>query len=50
VWHKLYRVMQALPLLNKPFKSISMDFITDLPPSIEAGQTQAANLILVIID
>ena len=50
VRHKPYGVMQALPLLDKPFKSISMDFITDLPPSIEAGHTQAADSILVIVD
>jgi len=37
VRHKPYGEMQALPLLEKPFESISMDFITDLPPSIEAG-------------
>ena len=50
VQHKLYREMQALPLLEKPFKSISMDFIIDLPPSIELGQDHASNSILVIVD
>jgi hypothetical protein len=42
--------MQALPLPSKPFESISMDFITDLPPSIVLGQTIAADSILVIVD
>jgi len=27
-----------------------MDFITDLPPSIELGETRASDSILVIVD
>ena len=35
---------------SKPFESISMDFITDLPPSVEVGQAKASDSILVIVD
>ena len=37
-------------LLTSPFKSILIDFIINLPPSIELGQTKAYNAILVIVD
>lgn len=50
VRHKPYGEMQALPLPEKPFASISMDFITDLPLSIETGQNRARDAILVIVD
>lgn len=50
VRHKPYGEMQALPLPAKPFESISMDFITDLPPSMEPGSSRAYDSILVIVD
>ena len=42
--------MQALPLPTKPFDSISMDFITDLPPSIQPDTAVLHDCILVIVD
>jgi hypothetical protein len=48
--HKPHGEMQGLPLPTGPFKSISMDFITDLPPSIGLGQGKASDSILVIVD
>ena len=42
--------MLVLPLLSKPFESILMDFITDLPYSIDKTTGVVYDLILVIID
>jgi len=42
--------MQALPLPVKPFVSITMDFITDLPPSEDVLTGAIYDSILVIID
>jgi hypothetical protein len=42
--------MLALPLLSKPFKSISIDFIIDLPCSINKTIGIVYDLILVIIN
>lgn len=42
--------MQALKRPSKPFESISIDFITDLPLSIGADQGKASDSILVIVD
>ena len=42
--------MLALPLLSKLFKSILMDFITDLPYSINKTTGVVYDLILVIIN
>ena len=50
VRHKPYGEMQALRQPSKPFESISMDFITDLPPSTETSHPKAFDSILVIVD
>jgi hypothetical protein len=42
--------MQALPLPSRPFESITMDFITDLPPSIASTTGRIADSLLVIVD
>ena len=42
--------MLALPLPSKPFESISMDFITDLPRSINKTTGVVYDSILVIVD
>ena len=42
--------MLALPLLSKPFKSILIDFITDLPRSIDKTTGVVYDSILVIVD
>ena len=31
--HWPYRLLQPLPILKRPWSSVSMDFIVDLPPS-----------------
>jgi hypothetical protein len=50
VRHRPYGEMQALTMPSKPFESISIDFITDLPPSIGLDQAKASDSILVIVD
>ena len=42
--------IQALLLLLKLFESISIDFITDLPPSIDKTIDRTYNSLLVIIN
>ena len=42
--------MLVLPLLSKPFELISIDFIIDLPYSINKTIDIVYNLILVIIN
>ena len=42
--------MQLLLMLVELFKSISIDFIIDLPLSIKIGDLKAFNSILVIVD
>src|SRR5882724_10070192 len=44
VRHKPYRLLKQLPIPEKPWNSISMDFIEKVPPS--SGYTS----ILVIVD
>ena len=48
--YRLYSKLQLLPLPTSPFKSISIDFIVNLPPSIELGQTKVYDAILVVVD
>ena len=50
VRHRKVGEMQALPLPSKPFEAISMDFITDLPPSIDKVNNKKYDSILVIVD
>ena len=42
--------MLALPLPSKPFESISIDFITDLPYSIDKTTGVVYDSILVIVN
>ena len=48
-YYKVNKI-QALFLLLKLFESISIDFITDLPPSINKTIDRTYNSLLVIID
>jgi transposase InsO family protein len=47
--HKPYGELQPLPLPLRPWKDISMDFITGLPPC-NAGRRKAYDAILVVVD
>jgi hypothetical protein len=47
--HKPYGELQPLPLPKGIFDSITMDFITGLPPSV-GGRTGACDALLVIVD
>ena len=44
VHHRRYGLLRPLLLLDRPWSSISMDFITDLPPS------EGHDSILVVVD
>ena len=46
--HRPYGELQSLPIPKGPWEEISMDFITDLPPS--AGEGKVFDSILVIVD
>jgi transposase InsO family protein len=46
--HKPYGELQSLPLPRGPWADITMDFITDLPPSKKRGK--AYDSILVVVD
>lgn len=48
--HKKAGEIQPLPLLSKPFESISMDFITDLPSSTDQTTKIVYDSLLVIIN
>lgn len=48
--HKPYGQLQALPVATAPWKSVSMDFITDLPESVEPLTGKRYDSILVIVD
>ena len=43
-WHKPYRLLKQLPIPERPWNSISIDFIEQLPPS--SGYTS----VLVVVD
>jgi hypothetical protein len=47
--HRMAGEMQALPLPERPFSSITLDFITDLPPSIDEDSKEAFDALLVIV-
>jgi len=47
--HKPYGEMQLLPIPSRPWESISMDMIIELPPSTDAD-SKAYNAILVVVD
>ena len=46
--HRPYGEMQPLPFPQGPFQELSMDFITDLPPSNRNGSVYDA--VLVVVD
>ena len=46
--HRPYGEMQALPIPQGPFQELTMDFITDLPPSKRDGSVYDS--ILVVVD
>jgi RNase H-like domain found in reverse transcriptase/Reverse transcriptase (RNA-dependent DNA polymerase)/Integrase zinc binding domain/Chromo (CHRromatin Organisation MOdifier) domain/Integrase core domain len=46
--HRPYGELQPLPRPKNPWKEITMDFITDLPPSSRGGAVY--NSILVVVD
>ena len=48
--HLPYGQLASLPQPLGPWQEISMDFITDLPPSFEVGSTSVRDSILVIVD
>ncbi len=50
VRHKPFGEMQALPLPSTPFEPISIDFITDRPPSMGVDSSKASDSILIIGD
>ena len=43
-WHHRYGLLQPMPIHESPWKSISLDFITDLPPS------KGFDVILTVVD
>ena len=45
--HRVYGETTALPLPNRPWQEITMDFITDLPPSKREGCVYDAILVVV---
>ena len=46
--HRPYGQLGSLPVTNKPWKELSMDFVTGLPPSKYRGKVYDA--ILVVVD
>ena len=47
--HKPYGKMQPLPILSRPWESISMDMIVELPLSTDTD-LKAYNAILMVVD
>ncbi len=47
---KPYGLLQPLPIPERPWDSISIDFIVKLPPSISRGRSTAFDSILVVVD
>ena len=45
-----YRLLKSLPQPSQPWKEISIDFVTSLPPSKNLNGGEDYNLILVIVD
>ena len=46
--HKPYGELASLPQPSRPWEEVSMDFITDLPPS--AGEGTVFDSIMVVVD
>jgi len=48
--HRPYGLLQPNRTPNEPWEEVTMDFITDLPPSKDPATTQAYDAILVVVD
>ncbi len=48
--HRPYGQLQPLPIPDRPWKSISMDFIVKLPPSSDASSQTKYDSIWVVVD
>jgi hypothetical protein len=48
--HKPYGLLKQLPIPDRPWESISADFIVELPPSIASDSGSTHNAILVVVD
>src|SRR5207253_10099269 len=48
--HKPYGLLQPLPPPERPWTSVTMDFIVKLPKSLEPGSGRLCDSILVIVD
>ena len=48
--HKPYGLLKQLPIPDRPWESISVDFIGELPASVAADTGISHNAILVIVD
>jgi len=48
--HKPYGLLQPLQPLERPWTSVTMDFIVKLPKSLEPGSNRLCDTILVIVD
>jgi hypothetical protein len=47
--YKLYGEFHPIPISDAPFKIITMNFITDLPPSVKENHTKTYNTILIAV-
>ena len=48
--YKLYRLLQPLPIAQRPQSSITMDFITKLPTSKDSATSIIYDSILIVVD
>ena len=48
--HKPYGLLKQLPIPERPWESISVDFIVELPPSSDSSTANIHDAILVVVD
>lgn len=48
--HRPYGLLQPLPVAPGPWTSVTLDFITDLPPSVDPANNTTFDSILVVVD
>ena len=48
--YKLYGLLQPLPIAQRPWSSITIDFITKLPTSKDSATSVIYNSILIVVD
>ena len=48
--HKPYGLLKQLPIPERPWESISVDFIVELPPSSDSSTANVHDAILVVVD